>query len=404
MLLYSDLAYDGRVRREATSLVDAGHQVALVCLEGTDGTPDLPPGVDVLVLRPNATAALPGTRDLNASRSEHRLLGLVSEARWFVDYARNLRSWGRMAIDACGQVDVWHANDLTGLVAIAPVLSSPIPVIYDSHELYLETGNAARLPKAVRRLLRAYERRLVARVAAVVTVNESLAGVLRRRYRPRRLVVVYNAPARWDPPAKRPDHLLRALQLEQDVPIVLYHGGFSPDRGLLPLAEAMLAPGLEHAHLAYVGFGTMTGDLVDLSREPRFGGRVHVLPAVSPEELPEWVASADVSVMPNQPTSANDRLSTPNKLFQSLAVGIPVVTSDFPERRRIVVDDPEGPLGEMCDPKDPMSIGEAIRRILDLDPAAYADLRRRCLEAAHERWNWETEGQKLVELYADVCK
>jgi glycosyltransferase involved in cell wall biosynthesis len=106
--------------------------------------------------------------------------------------------------------------------------------------------------------------------------------------------------------------------------------------------------------------------------------------------------------MPNQPATANERLSTPNKLFESLAAGIPVVTSDFPERRRIVLDDPAGPLGAVCDPTDPASIGAAIRSIVSLDTAATAELRRRCLTAAHERWNWETESRRLVDLYADL--
>ena len=56
----------------------------------------------------------------------------------------------------------------------------------------------------------------------------------------------------------------------------------------------------------------------------------------------------------------------------------------------------------MCDPADPQAIAAAIRSILDLDDDARADLRRRCLRAAHERWNWETESAKLVDLYASL--
>jgi glycosyltransferase involved in cell wall biosynthesis len=305
-------------------------------------------------------------------------------------------------MEACWPVDIWHAHDLPSLAAIAPAISSGVPVLYDSHELFLEVGAASRLPGVARALLRRYERHLVARVAAVVTVNESLALILRNRYRARRLVVVYNAPARWDPPADRPERLRQALGLGPDVPVALYHGSLAPDRGLVPLAEAMLAPGLERAHLAYVGSGVLTDELVAISREPRYGGRIHVLHAVSMEALPEWVSSADVGVMPIQGSPLSHRLSTPNKLFECLAAGTPVVVSDFPDMRRIVVDDPDGPLGETCNPTDPVSIGEAIRRIIDLEPAAYADLRRRCLKAAHERWNWETEAEKLVALYADV--
>lgn len=402
MVLYGDLAYDGRVRREAGTLQSAGYQVTLVCINGTDGTPDLPAGVEVIVRRPVATSVLPGASKPDGNRTCGRLSGFVRQGRWLADYARNVRSWGRSAIEACGLVDVWHAHDLPSLAAIAPVLSSGVPVIYDSHELFLEFGSASRLPGVIRMLLRIYERHLVSKVAAVVTVNHSLAMVLQERYAPEQLVVVHNVPPTWHPPGRWPERLGQALGLDPSVPIVLYHGGFARDRGLLHLANAMLAPGLERVHLAYLGFGVYTDELVALSRMPQYGGRIHVLPAVPVEDLPEWVASSDVGVMPNQPTSANDRLSTPNKLFQSLAVGVPVVTSDFPERRRIVIDDAQGPLGATCDPADPMSIGRAIRQIIDLDPAAQADLRRRCLKAAHERWNWEAEGEKLIALYSGL--
>ena len=110
----------------------------------------------------------------------------------------------------------------------------------------------------------------------------------------------------------------------------------------------MLEPEVAQAHLVYMGFGALQETLEALAREPKFGGRLHVLPAVSPEELLDWVASADVSAMPNQPNTLNEWYSTPNKLFESIAVGTPVVGSDFPERRRIVLDDPDGPLGAVC--------------------------------------------------------
>ena len=149
----------------------------------------------------------------------------------------------------------------------------------------------------------------------------------------------------------------------------------------------------------YLGGGPLRDRLASRAAEPAAGGRVHLLDAVPPDELAGWVASADVGVMPNQPVNANERLSTPNKLFESIAVGLPVVSSDFPERRRIIIDDPDGPLGAVCDPTDPASIAAAIRSILDLPADERAALRTRILRAAHERWNWETESAKLVALY-----
>jgi hypothetical protein len=97
--------------------------------------------------------------------------------------------------------------------------------------------------------------------------------------------------------------------------------------------------------------------------------------------------------MPIQASTLNHRLSSPNKLFESLATGLPVVVSDFIEMRRIVLEDPDGPLGAVCDPADPASVSRAIRSILELDEEARDALRARCLRAAHERWNWETESR-----------
>jgi glycosyltransferase involved in cell wall biosynthesis len=242
----------------------------------------------------------------------------------------------------------------------------------------------------------------VRRTAALVTVNRSLEEILTRRYRPRRSLVLHNTPSRWTIPSP-PQYVLRTeLGLPPDAPIALFHGGFSAHRGLEELAAAVLQPGLERVHAVYMGYGNMRGWLDAEAFEPRYGGRLHVLSAVPPERLLEWVVDADVGVVPTQMSTLNHYLSSPNKLFECLAAGVPVVASDFPEMRRVVINDPDGPLGELCRPDDPADVARAIRGILALSPEARADLRRRCLKAAHERWNWETESRRLVSLYADL--
>jgi glycosyltransferase involved in cell wall biosynthesis len=70
--------------------------------------------------------------------------------------------------------------------------------------------------------------------------------------------------------------------------------------------------------------------------------------------------------------------------------------------RQIVLDDPAGPLGGVCDPAKPESIAGAIRTIIELPADERVALRARCLQAAHERWNWETESSRLVDLYKEI--
>ena len=273
-------------------------------------------------------------------------------------------------------------------------------LVYDSHEIFGTWGATLAQPRWLRWAMIRWERRLARRAVAVVTINESIAAELRRRLGVRRVVVVHNCPARWTPPPVPEDRIRVAANIPANEPVVLCHGGFQAGRGLEETAAAMLQPGLERAHLVFLGY---RGHVIDpILADGRLKGRAHYVPAVEPAEVVPWVAGADVDVMAILPVDRNSVLSTPNKLFESLAAGVPVVTSDLPERRRIVLDDADAPLGAVCDPADPASIATAIRWVLDQPPEERLALRARCLRAAHERWNWETESAGLLALYAGL--
>jgi glycosyltransferase involved in cell wall biosynthesis len=322
---------------------------------------------------------------------------------WLWRWRQTILAWANACADWAPLADVYHGHDLTGLpAALAAARRNGAPVIYDSHEIFLEAGSTAKRPRWARWFFRRLEQGWINQAAALVTVNRSLEEILTKRYHPRRTVVVHNTPGRWTAPVP-PRHLMRAaLGLGPDVPIALYHGGFSLHRGLEELAAAILEPGLGDVHAVFLGYGNRREWLEAESLDPRYGGRLHVLPAVTPAQLLDWVVDADVGVMPIQTSTLNHYLSTPNKLFECLAAGVPVVASDFPEMRRIVLGNPTGPLGVLCRPDDPADVARGIRAILDMPAAERAALRQRCLDAAHERWNWETESAHLVELYADL--
>jgi glycosyltransferase involved in cell wall biosynthesis len=223
------------------------------------------------------------------------------------------------------------------------------------------------------------------------------------RYRlPARTVIVHNCPPAptEDPAAASP--LRRAIGVDAGTPVVLYHGALTAVRGLRELLATIRDPRLDGVHLIFLGSGPLEEELRLASADPALRGRVHLLPPVPPDELVSWVAGADAGLMPNQPTTRNELASTPNKLFESISAGVPVVTSDFPERHRIVLEDPVGPLGEVCDPTDPADIARAVHALTASGPDIRAERRARCLRAARERWNWETEGAKLVALYASL--
>lgn len=405
MVVYGDLTHDSRVQREAGTLVEAGYDVTIYCLAGApDRLPGLDPRVTVVVRPVEQGGVAPGDAGSPArSHDGSRLRRLADRMGWLLGYARSLRRWGASIAAMAGQVDVWHAHDFAGLVAVSGSIKPGPALVYDVHDLFVETGSAVRLPRPFRLLLRHYERWLVRRVDLAVTVNRELGRVFAARCRPRAMIVVHNCPPIWAPSAPAEDLLRPAAGIEAGTPVLLYHGLFGGNRGIERMCESILEPGLEQAQLALLGYGPMRDSLVELAGQARFAGRIHVLPAVPPTELLAWVASADVGLMAMPRTTLNLFLSTPNKLFECLSAGVPVVVSDFPAVREIVLDDPLGPLGAVCDPGQAASIAAAVRSLLELDPAAAVALRQRCSQAARERWNWEAESGELVQAYTGLA-
>ena len=343
------------------------------------------------------------------------------EIEWRLQWRFSVLSWAAAASAAAPSADIVHAHDLralpaaravrarTGGAAVAPARgavggreSTRPALIYDSHEVFVEAGANATRPATARRALRRLERKEARDAAALVTVNDALAALLGSELGLARVAVVRNCSPRWTPPEPRPDLLRSAAGIVRGAPVVLYHGGLAPGRGVEQLAAALREPGLESTHLVVMGMGPSRPLVARIAADPLAGGRVHLLDPVPPDEMLPWVASADVVAVTIQPTTLNHRLSTPNKLFEGLAAGVPVLASDFPPMRAIVLDDPEGPLGAVCDPTDPASIAAGLRELLTLDPVAAAELRARCLRAAHARYAWEAEAEKLLALYREL--
>ena len=405
MVVYGDITHDSRVQREANSLAEVGHRVTLFALAGSrEQIPTLDARIEVIIRAPTRGAVVPGSPSpFRSSWGGSRVRKAVDRVGWVLGYARNLRAWGRTVVAEAPAIDVWHAHDFAGLVAVAGSIGDGPALVYDVHDLFVETGTGSRLPGVLRRLIRRYERRLIRRASLVVAVNQPLADIVRERSAPRSMIVVHNCPPRWTPPEPRPDLIRAAARIPQDAPVILYHGLLSANRGLDRLTEAMLEPGLEHAHLAVMGYGELARSLSELAADPRYGGRLHVLDAVPPADLLPWVASADVGSLAMPRASLNLFISTPNKLFECLAAGTPVVVSDFPAVRDIVMGDPLAPLGAVCEPSSVGDVARALREILALEPVGRADLRRRCRIAARERWNWETEVGRLVAAYEGLA-
>jgi glycosyltransferase involved in cell wall biosynthesis len=267
-------------------------------------------------------------------------------------------------------------------------------VVYDARDIYVDANNLARLPRPVRALLGRVERGWAIRADRVVTVNRPYAEVLAARWGVPLPAIVLNCAYRRHPGGPAPRRFHERLGLAPSVRLVLYQGGWSPHRGIEQLLEAIVL--VDGAVLVLLGYGVLARDLEAAALRPDLAGRVHLLPAVAPEELVDWVAAADIVAMPIQPSTLNHRLTTPNKLFEAMAAGVPVVASDLPGMSGIVRDTG---CGLVCDPTDPGGIARAIRAILDAPESVRAGYRERALAAADSTYNWEAQAEVLLAEY-----
>src|SRR4051812_22908209 len=221
MVAYGDVTHDSRVQREASSLAEAGHEVTLFALSGPAERPStLHPGVRLQITPPTKGAVIPGSPSpFRSSGRGSRVRRAVDQVRWIVGYGRGLRAWGRIVAAAAPGTTAWHAHDFAGLIAIAGAIGPKPLLVYDVHDLFVETGTGSRLPGPIRRAVRRYERHLVRRTDLVVAVNEPLAGIVRERTGASSVVVVHNCPPRWTPPEPRPDLIREATGIPSTAPV-----------------------------------------------------------------------------------------------------------------------------------------------------------------------------------------
>lgn len=264
--------------------------------------------------------------------------------------------------------DLVQVHDLPALEAGSELASMwGVPLVYDAHELYPEQKSFSR---AQRNICSEAERRLIKSADLVFAVNQSIGEEMSRRYEIDQPVTLLNAidpPPEFDPNA-RYDLLREKLGLSAQRRILLFQGGFAPHRNLEALVEAMAYVQTADVDLVMMGFGDF-GDLLKekAAQHKLLGTRIHFLPAVPQNELLQHSASADIGIIPYPHVDLNSYYCTPNKLFEFIQAGLPILANDSPELRRFVLENGFGRCALMGNPR---SIAQAIDTTFSLGEAA----------------------------------
>jgi glycosyltransferase involved in cell wall biosynthesis len=371
---------DPRVMREATALVEEGFKVSIVDVEGDCNQPI--------------------EEETRCVYMKHIIMPVsfvtTRFTKWTLVRATQLLIRGTLRLIQT-PADIYHAHNEAALPAC--YIASRIrrkPLIFDAHELPLDNTSIRWhwLLILFTRLLAV----ILPRCVGVITVSDPIAQEIRNRYRVPEVSLVRNVPAYRSIP--KSDLLRQYLGLGPDVRIALYQGNLQPKRGLDRLIGA--APFLEQNILIVLmgqGPKKTLSQLEALIVSEGVADRVKILPAVPYEELLDWTASADIGLNILPPDySLSIRWCLPNKLFEYLMAGIPVLTSELEAVVEVIKT---YDVGQVVSSLAPADIGAAINNML-ADPVALASMRRNALDAAQYVFNWEKEKQQLFRLYHEI--
>lgn len=290
--------------------------------------------------------------------------------------------------------DIYVAHDLPMLsTAAACAKASGAKLLYDSHELYPEQ----QLGYFEKKIWSALEKKYIKSPHQVITVNTSIANEMARRYQIKAPHVIYNAEQL---PASPPSSLRLFhdyFKLTPTKQILLFQGGFSSDRNLLNLVLAMREVRNKNVCLIMLGDGYYLSTLKRIVAKYQLDQRVFFHPMVSQKELLNYTQSADIGIIPYQATCMNNYLCTPNKLFEFIIAGLPILANDLPEIRNIVANQEIGLVAQL---NSSSRIAYAIDAIFN--DQVTLDKYKQKLAHARLEFNWQNEAKKIINIYQSL--
>lgn len=316
------------------------------------------------------------------------------------DYFQNepLDLWESKVLDFAlrtSDLDVIHVHDLPALrVGFLISQRLGIPLVYDAHELY---GYQPGILGEQQRMLIEKERRLIPFCDFVVVINDDQAKVMQKDYQFDRFVALTNATEQ--PPGfditRRYSLIRDRISIPAEHKIMLFMGGINRARKIDQLLEG-IAKGPQNVHMVFLTWGMEIPEFKALAADLNLADRVHFLDPVPWSDIVYWCASADVGVMPYQALDTNTRISSPNKMYEFIAAGTPMIgSSELVNVARVV---PPYNFGILKPLRGADDYADLIKAIFDPSLGGPERFRPALIEHAH-RFLWDKEVEPFLERY-----
>jgi len=266
-----------------------------------------------------------------------------------------------------------------------------IPLVYDSHEYFTGVPEIQNRP-FVKWVWKSIEKLVFPQLKYVMTVSDSIAIQYEKDYGLKPLTVrncsvitELIVPFSRDELKIDPYHLL----------LIMQGTGINVDRGGEELIDAIAIT--DNVSLLVIGSGDKFQSLIDKTIKTGLSDRIRFISKLPWQELMRYTRSSDVGLSLDKNSNVNYNFSLPNKLFDYMSAGIPVISSDLPEISKILA---EYKCGIVISEVTKDEISNAIKKLRD-NHGLLSELKQNSVIAS-ESINWETESLKVVELYRSI--
>jgi glycosyltransferase involved in cell wall biosynthesis len=284
--------------------------------------------------------------------------------------------------------DIVHCHSAGALVpAMALGRYHGVPVVYDAHELESEVGQ----PRAASMLTFLIERTFIRHAAVILCVSDSIADWYANRFRLSRPCVVRNVPDLHSQSAVAgPNPLRTRFATAADDIVFLYQGALSPGRRIEQLLRVFaMAP--SNRHVVFMGYGVLQPMIEEAAR---CSPNIHFHPAVPPEVVLAHTRGADVGICGVENVCLSYYFSLPNKLFEYLHAGLPLLVPRWPEMSKIVDEYRCGwEVGERDEDWLAAVAGVTMQEVVES---------ARGSRVAAQAFTWDAEAAVLLEAYAEA--
>lgn len=359
-------------------------------------------GYDVTIIDVIGDSSRPCTEEIEGIHFQHVLapnwFAPTRVKLWFLVKALILIircTWRLFHFNA----DIYHAHvEHAFLAAYLAARLRKKGLIFDTPELTMFGPNILRWP-LLRFIAIACIRQMSWYCDSYITGSPQYKPVLADLYGHDQILVL-----RHIPPYRvvtKNNRLQQKLGLPFNVRVVLYQGYIQADRGLdlLVQAAAYLNPDVVIV-LMGDSYGNTASELIRFIGDAHVQDRIMLLPAVPYAELLDWTASADIGLTILPPDySLSIRLCLPNKFFEYIMAGVPVLSSNLIAIAEMIQ---HHQIGHILSELTPAHVGQAINAML-ADVEGLARMRNNARLAVEQGLRWENECVQLVELYQAIC-